>query len=184
MPAYPRWKYYPAWKPRPGWVLEMVNAISTRQDELDSQQFVGVDLYQDSNVVLGRLKPVLEPLGFVIEGPGDRGSIPALRRAVLHGEGPALERHYDVDGWHEALGIALEVEGGKAHEGRNAVWDLIKFCLITDVNYGVIIVPLNYQPRERTWTPPYDRIRGDFDAMYANPERFQIPLQGLLLIGY
>ena len=184
MPDYPRWKYYPTWRPRPSWVADVVSAIASMRAQLDSTQFIGSDRYQNSNVVLARLKPALEPLGFTIEGEGDRGRVSALRRAVLHGEGASLERHYDVDGWHEGLRVALEVEGGKAHEGRNAVWDLIKFSLITDVEFGIIIVPLHYEPRERAWSPPYERIRGDFDAIYANPERFKIPLRGLLLLGY
>jgi hypothetical protein len=181
---YPPWKYYPTWQPRPQWVHHVVGVIAGNRIDLDSTHFIGEDLHQRSPVVQAKLKQLLEPLGFVIEDPAARGLVPQLRRAVLHGEGAAMERYYDVDGWHETEGIALEIEGGKAHEGRNAVWDLIKFSLISDVRYGCILVPVHYEPRQRSWSPPYERIRGDFDAMYANPDRFRIPLEGLLLVGY
>jgi hypothetical protein len=181
--AYPHWTFYPTWQPRPAWVEGVVNAIAHVREEIDSTTHVGSN-FQRGPVVHGTLKPGLEQIGFTIEGPGQRGTSPGLRRAVLHGEGAAMERWYDFDGWHPEFQIALEIEGGKAHEGRNAVWDPIKFCLVTDVRYGVVIVPTTYQPTERIWTPPYDKIKGDFDSMYANPQRFHIPLEGLLLIGY
>lgn len=140
--------------------------------------------YQPGPVVHEILRPALENLGFIVEAADKRGKTPGLRRAVLHGEGPALEKWFDLDGWHPDRAAGLEIEGGKALESKNALWDLMKFSVITEIEYGVIIVPMNYEPVSQAYTPPYDHIRVDFDLLYANPERFKIPLRGLLLIGY
>jgi hypothetical protein len=78
----------------------------------------------------------------------------------------------------------LEIEGSAAYENKNALWDLMKFSVVTEADYGVIIVPIEYHPKKQRHTAPYNHIRGDFDMLYANPERFHIPLKGLLLVGY
>lgn len=180
---YPKWKFYPSWRTRPSWVASVVEAVRGERDRIDSTQFVG-STYQQSNDVLAILKDPLERLGFTIEGPGVRGTMSPLRRPVLYREQDEMDKFFDIDGWHEDLKVALEVEASKAYESKNAVWDLIKYCLIQDVEYGVIIVPTRYEPRKTVYTPPFDAIRRDFDSIYANPERLRIPLNGLLLIGY
>ena len=61
---------------------------------------------------------------------------------------------------------------------------MIKFCLGADVRCGVILVPVKYATTDRTWHDPYPEAVKLFDAIFANPERFRLPLDGLLLVGY
>lgn len=86
---------------------------ANRGRAIESATHIG-PTFQKGPIVHEALKPGLEAEGFIIEGPGDRGKVPQLRRAVLHGEGAALERWYDFDGWNPDRQIALEIEGGKA----------------------------------------------------------------------
>jgi hypothetical protein len=181
--TYPLWKYYPPWRPRPEWVERVVGVVRDLESQIDSRAFIR-SKHQTGPVVHEILRPHLELLDYVIEAPKTRGTNPLLRRPVLYGEGPTKEKYFDLDGWNSELQIALEIEGSAALENKNALWDLMKFCVVTDAEYGVIIVPQEYHPVKQRYTAPYLHIRGDFDMLYSNPERFRIPLQGLLLVGY
>jgi hypothetical protein len=91
MPApYPPWKYYPSWQPRPDWVPGVVGAVGDLREQIDSAQYIA-STFQNGPVVHAKLKPGLEAQGFIVEGPGDRGNVTGLRRAVLHGEGASMD---------------------------------------------------------------------------------------------
>ncbi len=174
---YPEWKFYPSWSARPGWIYQVVEVVANAQTLIDSNALIG-DSALRSNPVLSVLKPGLAGIGFDVETPENK-----LVRPVLFGERDTFEKRFDIDGWHDVYNIALEVEAGKAWESKAALYDFIKMTLIVDAQFGVIIIPQNYERGSR-YAAPYANQRALFDAMYANPGRLSFALEGLLLIGY
>ena len=91
---------------------------------------------------------------------------------------------FNVDAFRSSDGIALEVESGGAVYNNRVILDLVKMSLGVDVRFGAILVPVDYTTERNVWHKPYPEAVKLFDAMFANPERFRFPLEGLLLVGY
>ena len=125
------------------------------------------------------MRPVFEALGFDIE----YGSH-VVERGVLFGDQGKKIRSFKFDGYREEDGIALEVESGGAIYNNRVLKDLIEMCLSVDVSAGIIAVPLAYETDAKKWDAPYPKALDLFQAIFANPERFKPPLEGLLLLGY
>lgn len=82
---------------------------------IDSSTVSGLN----SDAVPAHLRPGLEALGYEVEG--GKAKVQKIRRPVLYGE-QGLERvSYEIDAWHEELGIVVEVEAGRGTMG-NAVY--------------------------------------------------------------
>jgi len=133
----------------------------------------------ESNKVLAHLSPGLEGIGFAVERRGIK-----LPRPVLFGDEGTVAKYFNVDAFRSEDGVALEVEAGGAVYNNRILLDLIKFCLGADVRFGAILVPVKYETKDRSWQDPYPESVKLFDAIYANPERFRLPLEGLLIVGY
>jgi hypothetical protein len=174
---YPRWKYYPSWRIAPDWVSGVVEVVANARRSIDSSALAG-DSAPQSNTVLQHLGVGLVECGFTVETPESK-----VDRPVLFGENGATAKRFQLDGWHDADGVALEVEAGKAWEGKAALLDLIKMSLILDCRFGAIIVPQRYE-RGKRYADPYNNVKDLFDAIFANPERLRIALEGVLLVGY
>ena len=170
---YPRWRYYPVWRKPEPWVEEVLGVFATAKHLINS-----AERHLESPAVLAHLRPGLEAIGFRIEGAGK------LTRPVLFGDEGSVVKSFNVDGFREADGLAREVEAGGAVYNNRILLDLIKMCLAVDVRSGIIAVPQQYMTPKQTWQPPYTESLKLFDSIYANPERFRIPLDGLLVVGY
>lgn len=175
MPStYPKWRHYPLWRPPAGWVAEITAEVGSVRESISSAL-----AHLKSNEVLELLRPGLELRGFAVERAGGR-----LARPVLFGDEGSVAKSFNVDAFRSADGVALEVESGGAVYNNRILLDLIKFCLGADVAYGAILLPVKYTTPERAWQDPYPEAVKLFDAIFANPERFRLPLDGLLLVGY
>jgi hypothetical protein len=137
------------------------------------------DSHLESNKVLTQLRPALEGVGFMVEKRGLK-----LPRPVLYGEEGRVAKAFNVDAFRSTDGTALEIEAGSAVYNNRAILDLIKFALSMDVSQGAILVPQKYITPKQAWTDPYPEAVKYFDAIFANPERLSLPLEGLLLVGY
>lgn len=152
---------------------EVLGVFADPRELIDS-----VETHLESPAVLAHLRPGLEAVGFRIEGAG------RVTRPVLFGDEGSVVKSFNVDGFREADGIALEVESGGAVYNNRILLDLVKMCLAVDVRSGIIAVPQQYTTTKQTWQPPYAESLKLLDSIYANPERFRIPLAGLLVVGY
>jgi len=170
---YPKWRHYPLWRPAQSWVHEVVGVFASLESTISSETS-----HLESQQVLAEVRPALEGIGFVVEGEGK------LPRPVLFGDEGQVVKSFNVDGYRETDQIAVEVEAGGAVYNNRISLDLLKMSLAVDVRFGVIAVPTRYATKTRQWTAPYPGAVKLFDALYANPERFSIPVEGLLLLGY
>jgi hypothetical protein len=176
MPAivYPRWMYYPTWRQPPDWVEEMLSTVRAAQPSIDSNV-----RHLQSNQVLALLRPGLIDLGYEVESGTDRYPLP-----VLFGQDGRIAKSFNVDAFRPFDSIAVEIEAGGAFDNNRILHDLIKMALGVIVDCGVLVVPQKYETKRRRFRDQYEESRKLFDAIWANPERLKLPLEGLLLVGY
>jgi hypothetical protein len=174
MAGYPQWRHYPLWRSPGNWVPDVLDVVAAGQESISSAV-----IHLKSNQVLAHLKDGLVSVGFQVESSGVK-----LPRPVLYGDEGSVVKAFNVDAFRATDGIAIEVASGGAVYNNRVLLDLIKMSLAVDVNYGAILVPVAYATEEKTWQAPYPEAVKLFDAMNANPERFRLPLEGLILVGY
>ncbi len=87
---------------------------------------------------------------------------------------------FEVDRYHPEARVALEVEKGRVMLGHQLHLDLLKFHMISEVQYGAVILPS--VSREET-EEPFRVACVLLDALYSKPE-LKLQFEGLLLIGY
>jgi hypothetical protein len=170
------WKFYPSRSPAPEWVADVVAAFTAAAPQIDSRTNHGVT----SDAALAALRPALTKLGFEIEGSKSKAD--KIWRPVLFGEVGRPRVAYEVDGFHPEHGIVLEVEAGRGAAGNADYRDLIRASLMVDADYLILGMMLEYKTG-KTAIRSYEQTRERIDAVYASA-RLQLPLRGLLLIGY
>lgn len=181
MVAYPDWRYFPAFSAPPDWVEPLVGVFRSHRQKIDS--LVVHEEPMSSDAVLAVIAGDLEAdLGFQVErGKKKPGK---LHRPVFFGDRGSYLRAYEIDAFQSNLGIALEVEAGRATMGNAIYRDLIQASLIVDTRFLALAVPLEYRYGERpTREPSYSKTYSVVEAIYGS-RRLLLPFEGLLLIGY
>ena len=165
------WLYYPrSDKPGP-LVLGIVQAFEEASARIDSSSH---DL--KSNEVLAEVATGLSRLGFVVET--GKKAAEKIRVPVLFGLNGRLAKSFDADAHHEAAGFVVEVEAGRGVMNNQFLKDLFQACMMHDVYYLAIAVRNTYKSN-----PDFEVVLRFFDTMYAS-SRLQLPLKGILVIGY
>ena len=178
--SYPDWLYFPLNQQPPGWVTSLVQVVSQREGSISSQ----VARKTSSDAVLRELRPGLEALGFKVE----TGKTRALKisRPVLFGRQGKPELEYQVDAFHDDLGIVVEVEAGRGARGNASYRDLIRAGLIANARHLVLLLPVAYHHKSRSRevsVPAFADCEHILRAVYAS-QRLRLPYDGVLLIGY
>lgn len=176
---YPSWKYYPPRTRPPDWVAGVVGAFAAAEQRLDSRS-----VSSTSDVALAELRPSLVALGFEVEAGKKKAE--KIRRPVLFGEQGHESLAYEVDGFQPGQGIALEIEAGRGARGNAVYRDLIEASLLVDARFLVLAVQAAYRHKtggRDVTVQSYRDARNLLDAIYAS-NRLQLPLEGVLLVGY
>lgn len=161
-------------------MVDLIGEVRNVQGEIDSETNSGLN----SDVVLQRLRPGLEALGYAVER-GKRKNQKVLR-PVLFGESGEPRVTYEVDAFHEDLGIVIEVEAGRGALGNAIYRDIVRAALIVDARYLVLGVMKEYRYKSSgraVSSASYEAARNQFDAIYASG-RLNLPYEGVLLFGY
>jgi hypothetical protein len=179
--AYPSWVYYPRNVRSPDWVSDFITAVAAAEASISTEtQKTGLT----SDAVLAALAPGLVTLNYVVET--DKTHSGKIKRPVLFGENGVPEVSYEVDAFHDQLGVAVEVEAGRGARGNANYRDIVRTSLILDARYFTLLLPLAYRhksgPREVT-VRAYVDTRAQLNAIYAS-QRLRLPFDGVLLIGY
>lgn len=149
----------------------VVDAFNEHYDEIASEKF---NLKSDE--VLQIVRPSLEKLGFRVEagkGKDDKIYVP-----VLFGENNQIDKSFYADAVSDDGKIAIEVEAGRATENNQFLKDIFQACMMFEVEYLVIAVRLQYRNHM-----DFEIIHTFLETMYIS-NRMQLPLKGILLIGY
>jgi hypothetical protein len=176
---YPLWKFYPPRARPPEWVTKVVQAFEEVADQIDTRQIAST-----SDTALAALRPGLLALGFEVEAGKRKAE--KLRRPVLFGEQGREDQAYEVDAFHPDEGIALEVEAGRGARGNAVYRDLVQTSLLVDARFLVLAVQTEYRHKtggKAVVVQSYRDTRNLLDAIYAS-NRLQLPLEGILLLGY
>ena len=129
-----------------------------------------------SNEVLAKVRPHLEKCGYKVEiGKSNDQKIDV---PVLFGKDNAIDKSFYADALSEDGRIVIEVEAGQATENHRFLKDIFEACMMFDVEYLVLAVRNIYRKHD-----DFQRIFTFLETMYIS-NRLQLPLKGILLIGY
>jgi hypothetical protein len=165
-----QWQYYPR-SVAPTELARKVVRVFEQAPEIDSA--VQTD---PSNVVLAAVAPGLQALGFSVEIGKRREqkvSVP-----VLCGLNGRTEKSFDADAHHVSEGFVVEVEAGRGVVNNQFLKDLFQSCMMHDVFYLAIAVRNIYGDSGN-----FETVCRFFDTLYAS-QRLQLPLRGIVVIGY
>jgi hypothetical protein len=174
--SFPSWIYFPTSAAPPSWVADFVGIVAAQEDAISSAVRAGLT----SDSVLAELTGGLTQLGFSVEVSKKR--VDKIRRPVLFGEQGSERVAYEVDAYHDELGIVVEVEAGRGAMGNAVYRDLIRSSLIVGARYLALGVMLEYR-YSKSMTQSYRDAKDLLEAIYASG-RLQFPFEGVLLFGY
>lgn len=171
------WQYFPRSSELPPHLEHLIEGLQSAFAAIKSS---GVHMV--SNAALERLRQPLTSLGYEVEDPGPPKK--RVRMPVLFGPNGSVEKSFDVDAFHAETGTVIEVEAGRAVVNHQFLKDLFEAIAIQDAKYLVIAVLSEYKPKS-VKKPMHDfrTVTGFMETLYA-ADRVQLPLKGILIIGY
>ena len=182
---YPSWSYFPRNTRPPQWAEQLVAVVATHEAQLDTRPIPEPGAPRlTSDDVLARIRPEMEVLGYSVEAGKLKHQ--KITRPVLFGEGGRPEVSYDIDAFHDELGIAVEVEAGRGSNSNADYRDIVRTSLLLDADYLALLMPIAYRSQSGGKTSAvngYANTRGQLSAIYASL-RLRLPFDGVLLIGY
>jgi hypothetical protein len=166
------WIYFPKSSAPPEFGLSIVSLFEEMADTIDSTK----QSDQSSNTVMAGLRPGLENLGFRVEkGKSREGKIVV---PVLFGRKGKILKCFNADAHAASKGWVLEVEAGRAVSNNQFLKDIFQACMMHDVLHLAIAVRNTYRGSD-----DFANIENFLETLYVSG-RLQLPLKGILLIGY
>lgn len=165
------WQYFPKSNQIPTHLRDVVDVFETLNDSITSDSFELV-----SDEVLGAVRESLEGIGYQVER--GKKKVDKINIPVLFGLNGKLEKYFDADAYNEELQTVIEVEAGRAVTNYQFLKDLFQAIVMHGVNYLVVTVRKNYKNRK-----DFEYVVTFMETLYAS-QRIELPLNGILIIGY
>lgn len=181
---YPTWAYYPRNANPPEWVPPFIDVFTNTRSTIDSTRAGAADGERRSDAVLAQLGPGLELLGYEVESGKKKAQ--KIRRPVLYGDNGQPRVTYEIDAFHDQLGVAVEVEAGRGAQNGADYRDIVRTSLLLDARYLALGMPIEYRFKSRgkeAVAPAFKNTHDQLDAIYAS-QRLHLPFEGVLLVGY
>ena len=166
------WIYYPLSDSPPNLVRQVAAIFESHAGEIDSTTH---DI-QESNEVLSKVAGGLASLGFLVERGKTRAE--KISVPVLFGEKGIPSKSFEADAYHPRESFVVEIEAGRAYTNYQFLKDLFEACMMHDVYYFAVAVRNIYRKSK-----DYEKVRLFFDVLFAS-RRIELPLKGILVIGY
>lgn len=166
------WVYFPKSSPPPEFGLSIVALFEEFANAIDSTK----GSKQNSDSVMARLRPGLEGLGFRVER--GKSSEEKIIVPVLFGRKGKILKCFNADAHAEKVGWVLEVEAGRAVDNNQFLKDIFQACMMHDVLHLAIAVRNTYRHSD-----DFAKVESFLETLYVSG-RLQLPLKGILLIGY
>lgn len=166
-----QWMYYP----RSSKATELAQAV-VGVFESAAGSITSATNNLDSNGVLAYVSQGLRNLGFLVEtskAKADKISVP-----VLFGLNGRAEKSFEADAHHPGAGFVVEVEAGRGVVNNQFLKDLFQACMMHDVFYLAIAVRIDYRG-----VNDFEKVCRFMDSLFAS-RRIELPLRGILIIGY
>jgi hypothetical protein len=129
-----------------------------------------------SDEVLSVVKPHLEKIGFRCETGKSKEK--KIIVPVLFGYNNVVDKSFNADAISADGGIVIEIEAGRATENNQFLKDIFQACMMFDFKYLVIAVRNTYCGHK-----DFEIVYTFLETLYIS-SRLQLPLKGILLIGY
>jgi hypothetical protein len=179
--VYPPWDYFPRNARPPEWVEPFIANVRSAESSISTvERKTGLD----SDRVLQQLAPGLRDLGYAVES-GKKAS-ERIRRPVLFGSNGQAEVSYEIDAFHDAHGIVVEVDAGRGARGNATYRDIIRTSLILDAQHLILLLPVAYRhvsSGREVSVHAYKDCADLLSALYAS-QRLPLPFHGVMLVGY
>ena len=130
----------------------------------------------NSDGVLKIVADDLKALGFKVEE--SKSATDKIHVPVLFGRNNKIDQSFHADALSADGRIVIEVEAGRAYANNQFLKDLFQACMMPSVDYLMIAVRNDYRG-----VPDFDKIHDFFETLYING-RLQLPLKGIVLMGY
>lgn len=166
------WQFFPKSVACPKHLIDVVDCFVSCCDKIDSTRHK-----LPSDEVLAIVRPKLEQIEYQVESSkkkADKISVP-----VLFGRNGKLEKYFDADGFNKVTRTVIEVEAGRAVTNYQFLKDLFQACMMHDVDYLIIVVRNIYAEKNKD----FDIVCTFLDTLHAS-DRLQLPLLGIMVIGY
>lgn len=164
--------YFPKSSPPPEFGLSVVALFEEVDDVIDSSKSPN----QPSNTVMSRLRPGLERLGFRVER--GKSSEEKIVVPVLFGRKGKVLKCFNADAHAVNAGWVLEVEAGRAVDNNQFLKDIFQACMMHDVLHLAVAVRNTYRGSD-----DFAKVESFLETLFVSG-RLQLPLKGILLIGY
>lgn len=166
-----RFQFFPRSRGTNEQINNVINCFKAVEDKIDSETKNLV-----SNDVLAIVRPYLEAQDFKVEmGKSNENKIDV---PVLFGRDNQIDKSFYADALSKDGKIVVEVEAGQATENHRFLKDIFEACMMFDVEYLVLAVRNKYRTHD-----DFQRIFTFLETLYIS-NRLQLPLKGILLIGY
>jgi len=165
------WVYFPKSDEPSAFIRSIVQVFLDQDEELGIQSR---NLTSDG--ILGIVCPALQALGFEVETGKKKNQ--KIYVPVLFGRNGTVEKAFEADAWHRAQRTVLEVEAGRGYLNNQFLKDLFQACMMHDVEYCAIAVRNRYIDSN-----DFENVVSFFETLYAS-RRLQLPLKGVLVVGY
>ena len=165
------WQFFPKSRVIPEHLQNVLGVFELNESLISSDEH-----NYGSNEVLEKIRTCLEKFDFQIEK--SKKSNDKIKVPVLFGQNGKLEKYFDADGYNKISKTVIEVEAGRAVTNYQFLKDLFQACMMYEVDYLVIAVRKDYRGN-----PDFQNVITFFDTLYASG-RLQLPLKGILIIGY
>jgi len=165
------WQFFPKSRIIPDHLQKIIRVFEMNEISISSET-----QNLASNDVLEKIRSDLENLEFQIEK--SKKSNDKIKVPVLFGQNGKLEKYFDADGYNKTNKTVIEVEAGRAVTNYQFLKDLFQACMMYEVDYLTIAVRKDYRGN-----PDFQNVITFFETLYASG-RLQLPLSGVLIIGY
>lgn len=169
------WIYYPSTRRPPEELALIVDIFNKRFDQICSPEHTCA-----SNEVLGIVRDDLVANGFLVEKGKKKEE--HIEVPVLFGARGEIEKSFLADAFLEEKGVVLEVEAGRATVNYQFLKDFFEACMMQDARYLVIAVRRVYEGGGMN-SKDFEKVKVFFKTLYAS-DRLEIPLEGIMVIGY
>lgn len=137
-----------------------------------------------SNDMLAIVRPYLEQINFRVET--GKAKDEKIYVPVLFGQNNEVDKYFAADALSADGRIVIEVEAGRALRNNQFLKDIFQACMMFQTEYLVLAVLNEYHfmnKGKEEVSNDYNYIYTFLETLYVS-NRLQLPLKGILLIGY
>ncbi len=166
-----KWTYFPRNQSITKDLKNVVDVFEKKINEINSENHK-----LKSDEVLATVSDLLEETGYDVER--SKADADKIKMPVLYGENGCVDLNFEADAFNKNKRIVIEVEAGRAVTNYQFLKDFFEACCMNEAEYLCIAVREIYRN-----SFDYKKVCNFFEAMYAS-DRFDVPLKGILIIGY